>query len=42
MLESPFWVSTLKYMKNSHLMVGDYKKGIVTSPESAAYVYSSG
>jgi hypothetical protein len=42
MIAAPFWTSALKYMKNSHLMVGDHKKGIVTSPESEQYMYSSG
>jgi len=34
MLANPFWTSTVAYIKNSHLMVGDYKKAIVHSPES--------
>ncbi len=42
MLANPFWTSGVAYIKNSHLMVGDYKKGITTSPESESYLYSSG
>ena len=37
-----FFKSALKYMKNSHVMVGDYKKEPNHSYESEAYVYSSG
>lgn len=37
-----FKTSMITYMKNSHVMVGDYKKIYDTSSESEAYVLSSG
>jgi len=42
MIATPFWNSTLRYMKNSHLMVGNYKGGVNLSTESEQYMYSSG
>ena len=37
-----FFKGALKYMNNSHVMVGNYKNEPVYSSESESYMYSSG